>query len=106
MPLLKPRERLLKSAIAAEARLRYKGRRMHKRFRSWAQHRVRQYWLPQRVSLHADAAEMNPAYLSAAVQKAATLRKHDAALWFGFARRAQDVADSCTPYQLGYLFYG
>ncbi|CDJ44710.1 hypothetical protein, conserved [Eimeria tenella] len=106
MALLRPRERLLRSAIAAESRLRYRGRRMHKRFRSWSQHRVRQYWLPQKVSLHADPGEMSPAYLSAAVQKAATLRKHDAALWFGFSRRAQQVADSCTPQQLGYLFYG
>ncbi|CDJ36620.1 uncharacterized protein EMH_0021520 [Eimeria mitis] len=103
---LRPRERLLRSAIAAEARLRYKGRRMHKRFRSWSQHRVRQYWLPQKVSLHADTAAMSPAYLAAAVQKAATLRKHDASLWFNFSRRAQQVADSCTPQQLGYLFYG
>ncbi|CDJ64503.1 hypothetical protein, conserved [Eimeria necatrix] len=106
MALLRPREKLLRAAIAAESRLRYRGRRMHKRFRSWSQHRVRQYWLPQKVSLHADPREMSPAYLSAAVQKAATLRKHDAALWFGFSRRAQQVADSCTPQQLGYLFYG
>lgn len=47
--------------------------------------RVRQYWLPQRVSLHADPSEMSAAYLSAAVQKAATLRKHDAGLWWGAA---------------------
>ncbi|CDJ61438.1 hypothetical protein, conserved [Eimeria maxima] len=106
MGQLRPRDRLLKSAIAAETRLRYKGRRMHKRFRSWSQHRVRQYWLPQRVSLHADTADMSPAYLAAAVQKAATLRKHDVALWFNFSRRAQQVADTCTPQQLGYLFYG
>ncbi|CDI87486.1 hypothetical protein, conserved [Eimeria praecox] len=73
MAKLRPRDRLLRSAIAAEARLRYKGRRMHKRFRSWSQHRVRQYWLPQKTSLHADTSEMSPAYLAAAVQKAATL---------------------------------
>ncbi|KFG39848.1 RAP domain-containing protein, partial [Toxoplasma gondii GAB2-2007-GAL-DOM2] len=37
MGILRPRERLLLNALKKEADIRYRGRRMHKRFRSWAQ---------------------------------------------------------------------
>lgn len=49
------------------------------RWRSWAQNRVRQFRLPLPVTLTSDTSLMDAAYVSRCVQKAASLRKHDAA---------------------------
>ncbi|CBZ52848.1 conserved hypothetical protein [Neospora caninum Liverpool] len=106
MGILRPRERLLLNALKKEADIRYRGRRMHKRFRSWAQQRVRHYWLPQKVCITSDPQLMDGNYIAASVQKAATLRKHDLELWHGFSKRILELADCLTPQQMGYIFYG
>ncbi|VWU51561.1 RAP protein, putative [Hepatocystis sp. ex Piliocolobus tephrosceles] len=106
MVLLRPRERVIINAIRRESRIKYKAKRMHKRFRSWAQQRVREYWLPINVCLTADVNIMDGQYLSACVQKAATLRKHDYKLWKGYTDRIIQISDTLTPQQIGYIFYG
>eukprot|EP00922_Rhytidocystis_sp_ex-Travisia-forbesii_P019412 GHVS01028745.1.p1 GENE.GHVS01028745.1~~GHVS01028745.1.p1 ORF type:complete len:440 (-),score=26.04 GHVS01028745.1:492-1811(-) len=106
MARLTPRERVVLSAIRREKVLQTKGRHMHKRFRSWAQQRIRQYWLPLKVSLTADPALMDGQYLAGCMQKAASVRKHDLELWYGYCRRLEDIAHTMTPLQMAYAFYG
>ncbi|KAF8822757.1 RAP domain-containing protein [Cardiosporidium cionae] len=79
---------------------------MQKRFRSWSQQRIRQYWMPLNVSLAADPQLMDGQYLAACVQKAAGLRKHDTKLWKGYSKRILELANVLSPLQLGYIFYG
>ncbi|SBT32933.1 RAP protein, putative [Plasmodium ovale wallikeri] len=106
MGLVRPRERVIISAIRRESRIKYKAKRMHKRFRSWAQQRVREYWLPMNVCLTSQVNLMDGQYISACVQKAATLRKHDYKLWKEYSERILQIADTLTPQQIGYIFYG
>ncbi|SCL99502.1 RAP protein, putative [Plasmodium chabaudi chabaudi] len=106
MGLLRPRERVIVNAIRRESRIKYKAKRMHKRFRSWAQQRVREYWLPMNVCLTSQVNLMDGQYISACVQKAATLRKHDYALWKGYSERILEISNTLTPQQIGYIFYG
>ncbi|ANQ07119.1 RAP protein [Plasmodium coatneyi] len=106
MGLLRPRERVIVNAIRRESRIKYKAKRMHKRFRSWAQQRVREYWMPMNVCLTSQANLMDGQYISACVQKAATLRKHDYELWKGYTERILTIRDTLTPQQIGYIFYG
>ncbi|GAW79998.1 Secretory protein [Plasmodium gonderi] len=106
MGLLRPRERVIVNAIRRESRIKYKAKRMHKRFRSWAQQRVREYWLPMNVCLTSQVDLMDGQYISACVQKAATLRKHDYELWKGYSERILEICETLTPQQIGYIFYG
>ncbi|KAI4837939.1 heptatricopeptide repeat and RAP domain-containing protein [Plasmodium brasilianum] len=106
MGLLRPRERVIVNAIRRESRIKYKAKRMHKRFRSWAQQRVREYWLPMNVSLTSQVNLMDGQYISACVQKAATLRKHDFELWKSYSERILEIRETLTPQQVGYIFYG
>ncbi|ORM42307.1 uncharacterized protein BXIN_1543 [Babesia sp. Xinjiang] len=62
--------------------------------------------MPLKVSLHAPTELMDGWLISAAVQKAATTRKHDIVLWHSFAKRALELAPYLTSQQLGYLYYG
>ncbi|AFZ80744.1 RAP domain-containing protein [Theileria equi strain WA] len=106
MPLIRHREKAIKRAVKHEAVIRRIGRRIHKRFRSWTQQRVRKFWLPAKVSLHSPMDLLDGWLLSAAVQKAATIRKHDLRLWHNFGNRFLEIANTLTGQQLGYLYYG
>lgn len=106
MGLIRPKERVIISAIRRESRIKYKAKRMHKRFRSWAQQRVREYWTPMNVCLTSDVQQMDGYYIAACVQKAATVRKHDYILWKQYSDRILQIADTLTPQQIGYVFYG
>lgn len=106
MGLIRPRERVIISAIRRESRIKYRAKRMHKRFRSWAQQRVREYWLPLNVCLTTDVEQMDGYYIAACVQKAATLRKHDYILWKKYSERILHISNTLTPQQIGYIFYG
>ncbi|CRG97312.1 RAP protein, putative [Plasmodium gallinaceum] len=106
MGLIRPRERVIINAIRRESRIKYKAKRMHKRFRSWAQQRVREYWLPMNVCLTSNVKLMDGQYISACVQKAATLRKHDYELWRRYSERILEISETLTPQQIGYIFYG
>ncbi|SOV15124.1 RAP protein, putative [Plasmodium sp. gorilla clade G2] len=106
MTLLRPRERVIINAIRRESRIKYKAKRMHKRFRSWAQQRIREYWLPMNVCLTSNVDLLDGQYLSACIQKAATLRKHDYELWNGYSKRVLEISKTLTPQQIGYIFYG
>eukprot|EP00920_Eleutheroschizon_duboscqi_P016589 GHVT01039355.1.p1 GENE.GHVT01039355.1~~GHVT01039355.1.p1 ORF type:complete len:271 (+),score=18.92 GHVT01039355.1:1065-1877(+) len=105
-PLVRPRERLIFNAMRREQKLKGLAKKMNKRYRSWAQHRVRQYWLPSHTSLTTDPKLMDGSYLAACVQKAASHRRHDLQLWKGFGQRALELRDILTPQELGYIFYG
>ncbi|EEQ97188.1 secretory protein, putative, partial [Perkinsus marinus ATCC 50983] len=78
----------------------------NRRFRSWAQQRVRQYRLATAVTITTDPSLMDAAYLAAAVQKAASLRKHDVELWRGFTRRLLELLDEIPPEHIGYVLWG
>ncbi|KAF8819716.1 RAP domain-containing protein [Cardiosporidium cionae] len=106
MVLLRPRERIILNAIKNENTLKRRAKHMQKRFRSWSQQRIRQYWMPLNVSLVADPQLMDGQYIAACVQKAAGLRKHDIKLWKGYSKRILELANTLSPLQLGYIFYG
>nr|AAX57271.1 putative secretory protein SE long form [Theileria annulata]AAX59907.1 TaSE long form [Theileria annulata] len=106
MPLIRAREKAINRGVKHEAVVRRIGRRVHKRFRSWSQQRTRKFWMPAKVSLHSPLDLMDGWLLSAAVQKAATLRKHDLKLWHGFGNRLLEVSHTLTGQQLGYVYYG
>ena len=104
---IQPVERIAKAAFQREKLLKAHGiKKYNKRFRAWAQHRVRQYTLGRPVSLFADPAEMNGEYLASAMQKAAALRKHDLQLWGNLSKRTLEIVTEIKPEHLGYIFYG
>lgn len=94
-------------AIRDEARLRKHGiARYNKRWRSWAQNRIRQYQLPLPVTLTSDVSLMDATYMTACIQKAAALRKHDLTLWRRYSQRVLELKDEFLPEQLGYVMWG
>jgi hypothetical protein len=105
---VQPKEKLAHAAMQRERLLKKEGiSRYNKRFRSWTQHRVRQYTLKRpNVSLTANASEMDGEYLAAAFQKAASLRKMDLVIWRKLANRSMQISDSISPEHIGYIFYG
>lgn len=104
---VRPKEKITLRAIRAEARLRREGiARYNKRWRSWAQNRVRQFQLPLPVTLTSDTQLMSPPYITACVQKAAALRKHDLDLWRGYTKRILELRGELLPENLGYIFWG
>lgn len=80
--------------------------RYNKRWRSWAQNRVRQYQLPLPVTLTSDTSLMDATYITSCVQKSAALRKHDVQLWRGFSDRVLELKEEFLPEQLGYVLWG
>lgn len=106
MAILRAREQIIARSVRHENRVRRIGIRVHKRFRSWTQQRTRKFWMPLKVSLHAPTELMDGWLVSAAVQKAATIRKHDVALWHSFAQRVLELAPTLTSQQIGYIYYG
>nr|BAN64499.1 secretory protein, putative [Babesia bovis] len=106
MAVLRAREAIILRSIRHESRIRQIGRRIHKRFRSWTQQRTRKYWMPQKVSLHAPVDIMDSWSISAVVQKAATVRKHDSHMWYNFGNRVIELAPTLCPQQIGYIYYG
>eukprot|EP00397_Hematodinium_sp_SG-2012_P049797 GEMP01057587.1.p1 GENE.GEMP01057587.1~~GEMP01057587.1.p1 ORF type:complete len:450 (+),score=87.24 GEMP01057587.1:22-1371(+) len=105
--LVRPRERMTLRAIRSESRMRKEAvSRFNKRWRAWAQHRVRQYTLNLPVSLTADTQLMDNKYIAACVQKAARLRKHDSRLWRGYSDRILQIQDTLEPHDLGYILWG
>ena len=89
---MEPEARLAQAALRREKLLKENGiKKYNKRFRSWAQHRVRQYTLNKPVSLHADPSMMDAEYLTAVFQKAAALRKVDLSLWNSLSKRVVQV---------------
>eukprot|EP00927_Polykrikos_kofoidii_P062749 TRINITY_DN57552_c0_g1_i1.p1 TRINITY_DN57552_c0_g1~~TRINITY_DN57552_c0_g1_i1.p1 ORF type:complete len:632 (+),score=94.05 TRINITY_DN57552_c0_g1_i1:148-2043(+) len=104
---VRPKEKITLRAIRAEAKLRKEGvARYNKRWRSWAQNRVRQYQLPLPVTLTSDPALMGPQYITSCVQKAAALRKHDLDLWRGYTKRILELRGELLPDHLGYILWG
>ena len=104
---IQPGERIALAAFQREKLLKAQGiKKYNKRFRSWAQHRVRQYTLGRPVSLFADPAEMKSDFLASAFQKAAALRKHDLTLWGNLSKRTLEIVEEIKPEHLGYIFYG
>ncbi|CAJ1357917.1 unnamed protein product [Effrenium voratum] len=104
---MRKQERMTLRAVRDEQNLRKKGiARFNKRWRSWAQNRVRQFRLPLPVTLTSDTALMDATYITRCVQKAASLRKHDVKLWFGYSQRLLELKDQLTPEQLGYVLWG
>lgn len=105
--MIRPREKIILRAVKFENDIKKQGiSRFNKRFRQWSQHRVRQYRNPLPVSLTADLQMMDGQYLSACVQKAAALRKHDTMMWRGYAHRVLELKETMTPEQLGFVLYG
>ncbi|CDR95387.1 secretory protein, putative [Babesia bigemina] len=102
MAILRAREQIITRSIRREARVRLHGKRVHKRFRSWTQQRTRKFWMPIKVSLHAPTELMDGWLLSAAVQKAAVIRKHDVRLWHSFVKRVLDLSSHLTSQQIGF----
>ena len=49
---------------------------------------------------------MDAAYVSRCVQKAASLRKHDAKLWFGYSQRLLELQQDLSTDELGYVLWG
>eukprot|EP00929_Paragymnodinium_shiwhaense_P100722 TRINITY_DN63252_c0_g1_i1.p1 TRINITY_DN63252_c0_g1~~TRINITY_DN63252_c0_g1_i1.p1 ORF type:complete len:614 (+),score=125.36 TRINITY_DN63252_c0_g1_i1:107-1948(+) len=104
---VRPKEKITLRAIRAEAKLRREGiARYNKRWRSWAQNRVRQYRLPLPVTLTSDPSLMTPQYITACVQKAAALRRHDLDLWRNYSDRIVELREDLLPEQLGYILWG
>eukprot|EP00931_Biecheleriopsis_adriatica_P067901 TRINITY_DN41955_c0_g1_i1.p1 TRINITY_DN41955_c0_g1~~TRINITY_DN41955_c0_g1_i1.p1 ORF type:complete len:523 (-),score=112.30 TRINITY_DN41955_c0_g1_i1:73-1641(-) len=104
---VRPQERITLRAMRDEARLRKTGiARFNKRWRSWAQNRVRQFRLPLPVTLTSDTALMDANYITTCVQKAAALRKHDLKLWYGYSKRILELRTDLQPEQLGYILWG
>jgi len=106
MVYIRPREATVLSAIRRESHFKRHAKHMHKRFRSWTQKRVRAYRMNLPVVLTADSAAMDGQYIAACCQKAASNRKHDVRLWYGYSRRVREIAPSLNPEQLGYILYG
>ncbi|KAK1442909.1 hypothetical protein BgAZ_304270 [Babesia gibsoni] len=106
MAILRAREHIIARAARHEARIKRIGVRIHKRFRSWTQQRTRKFWMPMKVSLHSPVDLMDGWLISAAVQKAATIRKHDISLWHSFARRVLELSPLLNGQQIGYIYYG
>jgi len=105
--IVRPEDKITLRAIRDEARLRKHGiARYNKRWRSWAQNRVRQYQLPLPVTLTTDTALMDATYITSCVQKAAALRKHDLKLWRGYSERILELKENLMPEQLGYVLWG
>jgi len=105
--VVRPQERTTLKAIRDEARLRKTAiARYNKRWRSWAQNRVRQYQLPLPVTLTSDTSLMDATYITACVQKAAALRKHDVQLWRDYSKRVLELKGDFLPEHLGYLMWG
>jgi len=104
---VRPQEKITLRAIRDEAKLRRHGiARYNKRWRSWAQNRVRQFQLPLPVTLTSDTALMDATYITSCVQKAAALRKHDVRLWKQYSARVLELKDQFLPEQLGYILWG
>ncbi|KAF4712948.1 hypothetical protein FOZ62_012027, partial [Perkinsus olseni] len=100
-------EAFMLRAVKYEARLKqYAINKHNRRFRSWAQQRVRQYRLATAVTITTDPGLMDAAYLAAAIQKAASLRKHDVALWRGFTGRLMELIEEIPPEHIGYVLWG
>ncbi|KAF4677131.1 hypothetical protein FOL47_003319 [Perkinsus chesapeaki] len=109
-------EAFMLRAVKYEARLKqYAINKHNRRFRSWAQQRVRQYRLAtviwdegdiQAVTVTTDPGLMDAPYLAAAIQKAASLRKHDVKLWRGFTVRLMEILDQIPPEHIGYVLWG
>jgi len=105
--LVRPQERVALRAIRAESKLKKEAiSKYNKRWRSWAQQRVRQYTLNLPVVLTADTALMDNKYIAACVQKAARLRKHDVRMWEGYTERILEIQDTLEPMDLGYIMWG
>lgn len=105
--LVRPQEAITLRAIRDEAKLRRHGiSRYNKRWRSWAQNRVRQYQLPLPVTLTSDTNLMDATYMTSCVQKAAALRKHDLQLWRGYSARILELKGDFLPEQIGYILWG
>eukprot|EP00922_Rhytidocystis_sp_ex-Travisia-forbesii_P019410 GHVS01028743.1.p1 GENE.GHVS01028743.1~~GHVS01028743.1.p1 ORF type:complete len:399 (-),score=34.19 GHVS01028743.1:114-1262(-) len=49
---------------------------------------------------------MDGQYLAGCMQKAASVRKHDLEVWYGYSSRLQQIAHTMTPLQMAYAFYG
>jgi hypothetical protein len=49
---------------------------------------------------------MNAEYVTACIQKAAALRKHDTELWLKYTLRVLELRDEFSPEQLGYILWG
>lgn len=104
---VRPQERITLRAIRDEARLRREGiARYNKRWRSWAQNRIRHFQLPLPVTLTSDTALMDATYITSCVQKAAALRKHDIMLWRGYSQRIIELREEFMPEQIGYILWG
>ncbi|CAK9063686.1 unnamed protein product [Durusdinium trenchii] len=105
---MRPLERAVLRAWRDEQRnvRKYGIARFNKRWRSWAQNRVRQFRFPLPVTLTADTSLMDATYVMRCVQKAASLRKHDVKLWFGYSKRLLELRDELTAEQLGYVLWG
>lgn len=103
---VRPQEKMTLRAIRDETNLRKHAiARFNKRWRSWAQNRIRQFRLPLPVTLTSDTSLMDANYLTTCVQKAAALRKHDLKLWYGYSRRALELRPELQPEQLGYIMW-
>eukprot|EP00913_Durusdinium_trenchii_P022879 g21481.t1 len=100
---MRPLERAVLRAWRDEQRnvRKYGIARFNKRWRSWAQNRVRQFRFPL-----PDTSLMDATYVMRCVQKAASLRKHDVKLWFGYSKRLLELRDELTAEQLGYVLWG
>jgi hypothetical protein len=110
---VQPRQKLAHAAMQRERLLRREGvSRYNKRFRSWTQHRVRQYTLrrPAVGPLSPDmrTKDMDGEYLAASFQKAASLRKMDLEVWRKLANRAMQISDAASikTDHIGFIFYG
>jgi len=105
--LIRPEERVGLRAIRSESKLRKLAvSKYNKRWRSWAQHRVRQYTLNLPVSVTADTSLMDGPYLAACIQKSARLRKHDEKMWAGYTDRILEIKESLQPMEIGYIMWG
>eukprot|EP00435_Cladocopium_sp_Y103_P054679 s548_g17.t2 len=105
---MRPQERAVLRAVRDEQRnvRKYGIARFNKRWRSWAQNRVRMYRVPLPVTLTSDTSLMDATYISRCVQKAASLRKHDVKLWFGYSQRLLELREELSAEQLGYVLWG
>jgi len=104
---VRKKEKVTLKAMQAEAKLRRKGiSRFNKRWRSWAQNRLRQWDLQLPVTITSETQLMDTQYISTCVQKAAALRKHDLQLWYNYSQRILELKNDLLPEQLGYILWG
>eukprot|EP00916_Digyalum_oweni_P021427 GHVL01035605.1.p1 GENE.GHVL01035605.1~~GHVL01035605.1.p1 ORF type:complete len:460 (+),score=57.90 GHVL01035605.1:15-1394(+) len=82
------------------------GRRISRRWSSMTQTRVRQYRVNVPVVVTTDLSLMDCLYLTACVQKAASLRMHDLDLWRRYADRCRELAPDFDAFQLSIILYG